>query len=391
MNKNIIRQIVNNTIYLLSLPIKKNDKLWVFGSWFGKRFADNSRYLYEYVNENHEELSLEKPIWITDSDDVYNFLYKKGFNVYKKWSFKSVYYHLKAGVHIIDQHPNSDLNSFFSVRAKKINLWHGLPLKKIGTYQDNYNSSYSVSFGNWQDCKILCTSEFIKNILSIAFDKKDENCLLGAYPRNHYLQNDLLNLTDLEIDTIKNLNDLKNDGYKVVFYLPTFRDKCNLKFLGTDLMEEQLVFFENMKKNKIVIVTKLHFASKMFHNDFITDNDFLINLDESLDVYPILKESDLLITDYSSVYFDYLYLDREIVFYPYDLDYYKNDDRGLMFEYNEFTPGEKAYDISSLAKVIVSSLYSNKYKKERNRLKNKLFSDYSIIDTIEQIKKQGKI
>ncbi len=107
-------------------------------------------------------------------------------------------------------------------------------------------------------------------------------------------------------------------------------------------MEEQSVFFENMKKNKIVIVTKLHFASKMFHNDFITDNDLLINLDESLDVYPILKESDLLITDYSSVYFDYLYLDREIVFYPYDLDYYKNDDRGLMFEYNEFTPGEKS-------------------------------------------------
>ncbi len=48
---------------------------------------------------------------------------------------------------------------------------------------------------------------------------------------------------------------------------------------------------------------------------------------------------------------------------------------------------KKAYDISSLAKVIVSSLYSNKYKKERNKLKNKLFSDYSIIDTIEQIKK----
>src|SRR5690606_25250127 len=76
------------------------------------------------------------------------------------------------------------------------------------------------------------------------------------------------------------------------------------------------------------------------------------------DVAPLLKRADLLVTDYSSIFFDFLLLDRPIVFFPYDLERYFSRDRQFLFPYDEFTPGARVKTEEALFKTIVQELDS---------------------------------
>ena len=73
----------------------------------------------------------------------------------------------------------------------------------------------------------------------------------------------------------------------------------------------------------------------------------VIHYDPTADVYPALADVDLLVTDYSSIYFDFLLLDRPIVFFANDLDLYLRRERHLLFEYRDMTPGPIARTSSS--------------------------------------------
>lgn len=87
-------------------------------------------------------------------------------------------------------------------------------------------------------------------------------------------------------------------------------------------------------------------------------------------------------TDYSSLYFDFLLWNRPILFFPYDLEYYRNEDRGLIFDYEEFTPGPKAYGIEDLQIFyseninIINGRYEEEYRLKADLLKEKIFGDY---------------
>ena len=87
-----------------------------------------------------------------------------------------------------------------------------------------------------------------------------------------------------------------------------------------------------------------------------------------------LLETDILITDYSSSYFDYLLLNRPIIFAPFDLDSYLNQERGFYFDYDSHTPGEKALNWDELLSCIENSVNNpDNYKKQRQKLCKEFF------------------
>ena len=88
----------------------------------------------------------------------------------------------------------------------------------------------------------------------------------------------------------------------------------------------------------------------------IDNFNLLLDYDPQLDIYPLLKHTDMMITDYSSIYFDYLLLDKPIIFYPYDFEQYTKDDRNLLFDYESMTPGPHCQDQTSLEKTILQEL-----------------------------------
>ena len=99
------------------------------------------------------------------------------------------------------------------------------------------------------------------------------------------------------------------------------------------------------------------------------------------DVYTFLSEVDILITDYSSIYFDYLLWERPIIFFPYDLEYYRDEDRGLIFEYDEYTPGPKIFNAKELENVLSKGIddfrssYERNYFEAARNLKIKIFGN----------------
>ncbi len=405
---------LNLVTIVLNLFVRKDSKVVVVGGWFGKRFADNSRYFFLFLNKYKAEYGLTKIIWITRRDEIYGMLKEEGFDVAKAWSLKSIYYHLKAKYHVIDQAPE-DINGYFSFGSIRINLWHGFPLKKIGKYVDESSDKSELmeilkgtfrnilhtgifSIGGWNKFCLLATSKFSAEVLGYAFNVGEPDIVIANYPRNDVLIFDMdLFIPEDEKRIIDLANERKSAGYKVIVYLPTFRDRTGTLLLNIMDEQEMASFLSFLEENRILFITKFHFANTFIqHADIFGDinrSNTILNLPSSLDVYNLLKLSDMLITDYSSVYFDYLLLNRPILFYPYDLDCYANRDRGLIFDYDGYTPGRKAYTLQELMqeiKNIIENGFDDGYQDARNRLKNRIFEvkekpgSYYIIEFLKK-------
>ena len=294
ITKSLISICINLIIYIISSFIPKSKKIWLFGGWFGRRFADNSRYFYLYCNQFKEELGLDKVIWITEDACIYDDLKSKGFEVYKKWSIKSIWYHFRAKNIFVDQGPN-DVNKYFCIRCNRINMWHGFPLKKIGSLvesidfklDDLYNKYFKL--GGWSKYYLQVTSKLSREILSKAFNINDRRTIMSGYPRNDVFSNDYWNcyLSESERIAMNNIQIYKKKGYNVIFYLPTFRDNKNIELLNIKSQVELQELTEFLKNNKILLVTKFHFAQD--DTQFEYSNLQVEKQGENLSVQFILK------------------------------------------------------------------------------------------------------
>lgn len=380
-------QLLFLPVYGLSFLFPRDKNIWLFGSTFGRRFADNPRYLFIYVSQNKENIRLKdnsvkniRPIWISHNKDIVDFLCKEGYEAYYYHSFKGIWYALRAKVYLFDNY-SKDINFWQSAGALKINMWHGIPLKKIqhDNVFDKFRNPRNLKDKicnfprNISDEKpshyVLTTSKNFKNIFSSAF--QTNNVLISGYPRcDAILSGSIENiLMDKEKDVY---NRLKNFKGKKVLYMPTFRES-EKKFF--DIFDEKL-FNIFLRENEILFSIKLHPKSHL-RKRFQDINESNINIiDADVDPYFFLNETDMLITDYSSIYFDYLLLNKPIIFFNYDMHEYLSDSRELYFEYEKFTPGAKVKTMEELQNAIVECLEGHdSYVKEREKIKRYVF-DY---------------
>lgn len=386
--------IANLIITFVSFFIPKSDDIIIVGGWFGDRFADNSKHLYLYAHKHKKELNLKKVVWITNNYEIKKELENENYKVYYKWSLYSIWYHFRAKHHFIDQSIN-DINPFFSVRSNRINLWHGFPLKKVGYLRETDRNKQNIenskflkrlhnlsTKGFWGDNYLLATSKFSANLLGKAFKVPKEKIIISGYPRNYGAFNESIDFKlSSEREGIKKIKEAKRKKNYIFTYLPTFRDNMNTKIFGTSNPKELINFLDFLNSKNIVVVGKFHFANNDVNMNSVCNHNSFINLSSDLDVYSFIEYSDVLITDYSSIYFDFLLWNKPIIFFPYDLDYYKKNDRGLIFNYNEFTPGPKTKDILEFKKLISKTpedfikWYNNEYFNKANQLKKKVFKN----------------
>ncbi len=311
----------------------RNRHIWVFGSRFGQRYDENSKHLFEYVNRIAPEI---RAIWLTKNYKIYRQLKKNGYEVYMAHSFHGCLYSLLAGVVIVSI-CLMDVNKPAVTGARVIQLWHGTPLKRTDIF----------SLGEKYDMVILAAEEYLHNHL--IGDTSKARFVLTGYPKNDIL------FSPKKIQPIEQLKT-KYCCEKFILYLPTYRD-IPLSNGKTDPIDSFDLFIrfgfsleriENlMKPNHALFILKLHPVQT------ITDRILLDRIQKSRyvhmvdpadpfqDVYEYLKYTDVLLTDYSSVYFDFLLLNRPIIFTPFDFDHYVSC-RPLGYPYNQVTPGPKA-------------------------------------------------
>lgn len=164
------------------------------------------------------------------------------------------------------------------------------------------------------------------------------------------------------------IKSFKEAGKKLFFYMPTFRDTG--KDISGWLKSNKLKEF--LRQNNAVLVCKLHFADKNSLNFELTEDFY--KMDSDSDIYPVLKYSDALITDYSSIYFNYLLLDKPILYYPIDLAEYQEKCRGFYEPYDKLTAGVKAYNEQELINAMQDVINGvDNYKEERKALRDRMF------------------
>ena len=376
----MIIKIISYFFYFFFYPIwliqkfnKRKKNIWLFGSWFGYKYSDNPRYLFEYIVRKKNKI---RPIWLTRSNKVYNFLKNKNYEVYYIWSLKGIYFSLKSGV-VIFSSGKKDINRFFINGAKVINLWHGAPIKKIGLSNEFVNSlfinrikrnlfpydyEYNVDF-------VVSTSPVFDNILSESFDLENEKIIKLGYPRN-----DVFFYKSKKNKFIETINKNFNNPFKIIF-LPTFRNyeidlfsnyNFNLKIISSVL-----------NKNNAVLIYKGHYAENFNFN--LKNNNRIILLEDSFndEINYTIKDCDLLLTDYSGVYFDFLLTKKPIFFTPFDLNKYVKMGRKLNFNYNDIISGIKLESWSNFSSCLEDLLLNGDNFKRSREVKNNLFNKYN--------------
>jgi len=386
MLKNLFKKIIKLFIYTAMLPIywlsylvPKDKNLWIFGAWFGEKYADNSKYLFEYINKNHTEI---KAIWLTNNQNTFELIKKKGYKVFKTYSLKGLFYALRAQVGIIST-GLKDINIYTTGNMKIVQLWHGIPLKKI-MFDDKITFKHPNFFKNitflifpflkrdfyYSNTIFIATSEEVQKRMSSAFNVRLDKVKVTGYPRNDSFFQSLRK----DLDFVKKLLYFKSIGKKIVIYMPTHRREgklniCKFLFSNLSFLNSRLEWLN------CILLVKLHYYH-LNEISYLTNENYsnIIVLNDKLieqDIYNILKLTDILITDYSSVYLDYLLLNKPIIFAPFDLEDYLKNDREFYYNYNEVTPGPKAKNWEEVIKYLEDFIKNPQlYKEEREKIKN---------------------
>lgn len=367
------------TSFILSLIIHRSSKIILLtcSPLQSDKFLHNSKYLYLYL-ENNKNLNYI-PVWICNSNQMRQSLHAYGFNnVFTSNSLYGIYYILKAKYWFTDFQFLDTCKKYLFGSSVRINLWHGIPQKKIQFDDDSSYGFYhklnkfvqiiynTLRFNN--DSYYVVNGEYEKECFKTAFLVSKDNLPILGSPRLDVLLNDIPNSTVFMEEDFKNIKSMYDEGKKIFIYMPTFRDT------GVDisgwLKSDKLKQF--LEDNNTVLVCKLHPFDKN-SLDFELDKSFY-KMDCDSDVYPILKYTDALITDYSSVAFDYLLLDKPIIYHVPDLQEYQDTCRGFYMPYEDFAVGEKTENNSEIITAMQNVIDGvDNYKEQRKALRDRMF------------------
>ena len=348
-----------------------DDKMIFFEAYNGRNYACSPKALYEYMIKN-KKFNDYKFVWAFKNVNQHKILKNKNTIVVKTNS-KEYFKYLSLSKYWI-------VNSLIDVSIKKkknqiyLQCWHGTPLKKLrydievkgavlNTISEirKRNDLDAIKFDYFISPSKFCTEKFISafNLKKLG---KDNIIVEKGYPRNDYL----FNYKKEDIDKIKKLLKLPK-GKKVILYAPTFRDNQHTSGVGYtynlginfDKMQKEL------SKDYIILFRTHYFVSNSF--DFSKYDKFIYDVSYYDDINELYIISDLLITDYSSVFFDFANLKKPMIFYMYDLDDYKNNLRDFYFDLN-ILPGPIVKQEDDLIKEIKNidnydELYHDKYIK----------------------------
>ena len=307
---------------------------------FGLKYSDNPKYFYEYVLAEEPRI---RAIWITKNHDVYEVLLEKGVEVYMAYSMYGLYHQLTSLCFVSSVNSRDFAVGTSSPKNYYLQLWHGAPIKHIGAdvkvrfHEKFLNVARSKLTDNYS--LIISPYAYFSGFFQSAFPLQKEKVYVAKYPRC-----DHLNIEDKKKSEVSDF---------IMLVAPTHRDEGKSSGARNVSILRQLVAQSHwFELNNVKVIFKPHFyESKYFKQELLTDR---VIVDFDTDINMLFEGVDGLITDYSSVCFDFHYTGKPIVFLQDDLDVYIREQRDLYFSLNEI-----ACNISySLEEAIQSVLIS---------------------------------
>lgn len=362
--KTFIKVIAFKVIYPAFQLLKLKSNFILFNSDNGKSFNGNPKAIYEYLSDIYKDKNVYYVVTGKFSDKLNNHV----INV-KYMSLKYLYYLAISKYWVIS------VNMYSGVHPRKkqvyLQTWHGTPLKKIGAdieddsrekekrewLKDANNWTYFISNG-------MKSNENYKT----AFGIKDDQILDYGLPRNDKLGNNMS-----LYNSFRNSRKISNNK-KVLLYAPTFRDD------GSEI-EFDFNRFSKILGDKYYLLVNFHRLYK--HRPVRTYSN--IEFNEKMSINDCMEISDALITDYSSVFFDYSILNKPMFFYPYDYDKYVNNDRGTYFDYLDIVPGSVSFDFDELCKNLEDV---DQFSVDNSKFSSLFNSNYEFRNATERVVKK---
>lgn len=347
---------------------------WGYDNFTPPDFFDNSKYFFLYLVNNTNE----KVYWVSSSKNEIELLQKYKLPYIKYGSLKYYFYTLRAK-YFFHHYGINQINAVLQADSVQIDLWHGTPLKKI-RYDVVPKEIKKINFlakflGVGKTEYLSSTSEYLSsNILTKAFDLPLENCLNFGYPRNDIMRlskDDSLDFCKKYTNELLPYIEICAKYKKVFLYMPTWRDDDPNYFSKANIDFEKLN--AELSLHDYVLLLKLHPLTKFSSVDKYSN---ILQINNDVDIYPFLTYTDFLITDYSSIYFDYLLLDKEIIFIPYDYEHYVSK-RELYFSYETITPGVKYKDFDEFINNL-SNIEKLDYSEQRKSVKDLIIENYNF-------------
>ena len=346
--------------------IRPDSHIWLFSSTDNSHYNYNSRYLFEYVKENLPEIT---PLFVINDPKLRNSLSTKYGKQYfiETESIQGIRQALSAGVWFT----SAGLPAYGTGLHKKrliINLWHGVPLKKIALLDPNLKKAariyFKKIFSENYTC-ILTTSHELIPLMARSFAVSEDKIKVWGQPRNDgmFQKNDCREILGQLFPDLPEYT-------KTVLYAPTFRDYGQVQlFPFKDFDQEQLEAF--LEEKNMLFFIRTHVAEQGSAAPYLGKRIRFLGNEQAEDVTGILNIFDCLITDYSSIYIDYLLTDKPMIFLPYDRQQYL-DGRGMNFDYDDVTPGPKPETFNDFLDAL--SPKEDFWKSERTRV-NRLFNE----------------
>lgn len=341
-----------------------NKKTIVFESFGGKQYSDSPKAIYEEMKKKFPNYQF---FWVTTKESIDKF---------KSLQIPYVIRNTEKWAKTLAQSQYWVMNSRLPNWIEKpkhttyVQTWHGTPLKKLGidieevsmpgTTTVKYKKNFLNSAKKWD--YLISPNKYSTEIFKRAFSYENTVLEIG-YPRNDSLING---------DNPRNINFIKEKlnipkEKKVILYAPTWRDnqfysKGKYRFdipFDMNLLSEQL-------SDDYIIIFRMHYLIAE-NIDFSKYKGFIYDFSYHEDISELYLISDFLITDYSSVFFDYAILNRPMFFYAYDIELYRDNLRGFYLDYEESVPGPVIEETDSLIEAILDES-ENKEKYDLKRL-----------------------
>ena len=355
-----IGYLVCYCIYPFSFLFPRSRNKWAFGSFRGA-FNDNAKYYFIYASE---QLPEKKCVWLSINRKTVQLIRSKGLKACSILSPKGVWFALTSKYWFYNAY-SSDIMFCLSGNAVRVNLWHGLSMKLIefrittGALADRFakktlKERYYHPETFQRPSYVLSSTGLFTEDFSLSFRIPASKCLEFGYPRNEILlwseEQRMRFVEKYEPAESKELIvNLKASHYEHVFlYLPTWRDAQRDLFVKDFDLERMDAL---MEASNSLLLLKPH-ANTVVEARVAEGLTHIRLLRSTFDIYPILPYTDILITDYSSILFDYMIMENKGAFlYIYDYEEYKKE-RGFAYPFDDLEVGKKVSDFDSLVAAL---------------------------------------
>jgi CDP-glycerol glycerophosphotransferase (TagB/SpsB family) len=361
--------------------IQKRSDHWAFATHHlhTGRFIENQRALFEHVKADP---NIRKLIFFRGTPEDFQIEGAVNYEIIQHGTLHGLLQLARCKVVFLTHSISMDFSLRWGAKGFAIlplamrsrvvvNLWHGIPLKRLlyAANEETRRHTDRVPYRRRERLHyagLIASSDVDSYAMAAMFYPLNyQQIWCTGLPRNDFLTCPTLRLPRYIRDSLTRIQELQG-GKRLVVYAPTYRQTDvstqahYYQFSDAEIKELKDV----LRQNNAVLGYRPHYfknSTSYFNLDRYIDGELIVDVSQSVvpEFSALARACDLLVTDYSSVYIETLYLGKPAICFAYDLEHYQNQQDGLLYELSLAFPGPVCREFSAVLGAIAQQLQAS--------------------------------